>query len=176
MSVPKTLVVAIAMSVAATDAFGQVVPPRRALGQAGPAPGDAAFYATPVQATRHHGANCSPSRVSTMFSSAIRTGAARVWEMRNGADTYAVIWRRGHESYRAVQLVESRSGKVAQKTIGKHMYPTRQDAANAIVDHIQRGLEADAPPRFDLAGRHEHRNIAQRAPAVPTAHMRRGRS
>jgi hypothetical protein len=86
-----------------------------------------------------------------IFASAIRTGAVRVWTVSSGTDTYAIIWRRGQSSYRAVQLIENKYGRVGQKTIGKHLYRTSEEATEAIAAHV--GQNGDAPPRFRLAAR-----------------------
>ena len=158
------LVVLMISMFAASPAVAQVLSPREALGETRPTPGNPAFYARPVAAAPHHGANCSPSRASTKFSSAISTGAARVWDVRFGTENYAVIWRRGQSGYRAVQLIESRSGKVAQKTVGKHVYKTKQEAADAIAAHCEQRLEVNRAPHFNSG--------ADRAIAAP--HNRHG--
>jgi hypothetical protein len=164
MNATKSVVLVIAV-LFASSATGQVVPPRQALGEA-PATGRAASYSTMVPLEPYRGANCSPSRVSMIFSPAIRSGAARVWCMRVGADTYAVIWRRDHDSYRAVQLVEARSGRVGQKTVGKHVYQTKQDAADAIAEHVQKRIGFNEPPQIAMAGHRPNLDVARRAGAA----------
>ena len=144
-----TLGIAVAMSV--TPAVGQVLTPSEAFGGTTPRIGIPGAYLTPMTPSTRHEINCSPSRASTIFASAISTGAARVWTTSQGSGAYAVIWRRGQNSYRAVQLIENRYGKVGQKTIGKHIYRTIDEAADAIAEHVQK--HGDVQPRFRVAAR-----------------------
>jgi hypothetical protein len=125
----------ILVSLLAASATAQVLTPAEAFGGSMPKRGRPGMYLEPMSPSSRYEVNCSPSRASLIFASAIRTGAAQVWMARGGE--YAVIWRRGQSSYRAVQLIQNRYGRVGQKTIGKHLYRTLDEAADAIAEHAQ---------------------------------------
>ena len=146
-----SIVFVITTVTAAGSAVGQVLTPREAFGGASPSTAGPRLYPTPMSPSYGHDVNCSPNRASMIFASAIRTGAARVWTVSSGRDTYAVIWRRGQSSYRAVQLIENKYGRVGQKPVGKTLYRTSEEATDAIAQHVEQ--HGDAPLRFRVAVR-----------------------
>src|SRR5690348_14682490 len=105
-----------------SEAFGGAIPEVEIRGA----------FLTSMLPTYRHEAICSPSRTSAIFALATSTGAARVATTLQASYTYSILWRRRQSSYRAAQLIENRYGKVGQKTIGKSMYRTIDDAADAI--------------------------------------------